>query len=578
MTFRAPLLAAAAGCFLLSAAVAVGQQREPPPPPAAPESTDVFVDVVDVDVVDLPVVVTDSAGRPILGLTRDDFEVYEDGKRVELTNFYAVAHGQRVADEGEAEAAEEEETVAGYAPERPREQRLHLVVLVDNAHLQSGDRRRVLGELADRLGAMLRPDDRVMLASLEPDLEIVQPMRPELGPTVETLGDLSRRSPGSVAIELRRQQVLSMINADGNTARTGIGQVTRVQAARAALDQIQSYAVEVDAFNRRAMFGLEGLVRSLAGLSGRKAVLYVSGGFSERPAERLLEYWETLFSDVLSDPRLAYTSSAFEANEWDLRNALSRLVGTAAANGVSFYTLDASGFQAVASAERGAGSIDAEIVRDSTDDEPLLYLAAATGGSAVLSANDPGELLARIEDDYDDYYSLGYTSPNSRDGRRHQVEIRIPGHDFRLRYPQEYEAKSTIQEMTDRTVSGLLIDATHNPLGVAVELGRGERDGRRWMLPVLVTVPYEKLVLVPHGDSHRGQVSIYLVVRDEKGNISPPRHVEVPVEVPTARLTEARSKLFGFAVKLEVRRGSGKLAIGVRDDVAAVSSVVNTAI
>jgi VWFA-related protein len=579
MEYRSPIAALAGVLALVLGTVVAGQTPSAEAPPSAESSAtpEVFVDTVDVDVVDTPVVVTDRAGRPILGLTREDFEVYEDGRRMELTNFYAVAHGQRVPDAA-GEEVEVAAPVPGFAPELPREQRLQLVVLVDSAHLAPGDRRRTLGELADRLGAMLRPDDRVMLATIEPDLKIVRPMAPELGPTVTALGQLSRRMPGSVGLELRRQQVLTLINGDGMTPTTGSGfssPSSRLEAARSALNQIHSYAAEVDAYNRRAVLGLEGLVSSLAGLSGRKAVLYVSGGFSQRPAERLLEYWERVFSDVYRDPRLGYTSAAFEANQYDLRNAMSRLVDAAAANGVSFYAFDAGGFQSVASAERGAGAIDAEIVRDSADDEPLLYMAAATGGTAVLSANDPGDLLARIEDDYDDYYSLGYTSPNSRDGRRHQIEVRIPGHDFRVRYPQVYEAKSTMQEMTERTVSGLLLDTTDNPLEVAVEVGSGEREGRRWILPVLVTVPYDKLVLVPHGDSHRGRVSVVLVVRDEEGRVSPPRHVEIPVTVPSARLAEARGKLFGYGAKLEVRRGGGRLAVGVRDDVAAVAAVIN---
>ncbi|HEX6201399.1 MAG TPA: VWA domain-containing protein, partial [Thermoanaerobaculia bacterium] len=509
----------------------------------------------------------------------DDFEVYEDGERMELTNFYAVSHGQRVPDVAEGETPPLPQP--GAALGRSREQRLHLVVLIDSAHLQPGDRRRTLGLLADRLGAMLRPDDRAMLAVLEPDLRILRRMNPELGPTVTALAEISRAAPGSVGLELRRQQVLGLINADAATPTTNNalgGDVTRLQAARAALQHVRSYAAEADAYNRRALVGLEDLVSSLAGLDGRKAVLYVSSGFDQRPAEPLFDYWERVFGDVMNDPTIQYTTSSLEANAWDLRYELSRLVATASANSVAFYAFDAGGFAAVAPAERGAGSIDSDLVRSTADDEPLLYMAAATGGTAVLSANDPAELLARIEDDYDDYYSLGYTSPRSRDGQRHQIEVRIPGHDFRIRHPKVYEGKSTEQRMTERTVSALLLDATDNPLDVTVKLGRQEREGRRWVIPVLVKVPFDKLVLVPRGNTHQGKVSIYLVVRDEAGRMSPPRRFEIPVEVPTARLAEARSKFFGYGVNLEVRQGSGRLAIGVRDEVAAVASTVNVPI
>src|SRR5437868_9467238 len=40
-----------------------------------------------VTTVEIPVTVTDSTGRLILGLTRDDFEVYEDGDQQPVTQF-----------------------------------------------------------------------------------------------------------------------------------------------------------------------------------------------------------------------------------------------------------------------------------------------------------------------------------------------------------------------------------------------------------------------------------------------------------------------------------------------------------
>ncbi|MCL4810182.1 MAG: hypothetical protein KJ062_20675, partial [Thermoanaerobaculia bacterium] len=51
---------------------------------------------VDVTVTNLDVVVTDRKGNRIRGLTREDFEVYEDGVLQPLTNFYAVDGGRVV--------------------------------------------------------------------------------------------------------------------------------------------------------------------------------------------------------------------------------------------------------------------------------------------------------------------------------------------------------------------------------------------------------------------------------------------------------------------------------------------------
>ncbi len=45
---------------------------------------------VEVDYVDVDVVVTDQQGNFVRGLTRDDFEVFEDGKPVKIDTFSTV--------------------------------------------------------------------------------------------------------------------------------------------------------------------------------------------------------------------------------------------------------------------------------------------------------------------------------------------------------------------------------------------------------------------------------------------------------------------------------------------------------
>src|SRR5260370_41920407 len=56
----------------------VGQNFGPLPPLTAH---------VDVNVVNVDVTVTDRSGKPIMDLTRDDFQIFEDGKPMNVTNF-----------------------------------------------------------------------------------------------------------------------------------------------------------------------------------------------------------------------------------------------------------------------------------------------------------------------------------------------------------------------------------------------------------------------------------------------------------------------------------------------------------
>ena len=48
---------------------------------------------IEVSVVNVDVSVSGADGQPVPGLSRDDFEVLDDGRRQQITNFYAVSGG-----------------------------------------------------------------------------------------------------------------------------------------------------------------------------------------------------------------------------------------------------------------------------------------------------------------------------------------------------------------------------------------------------------------------------------------------------------------------------------------------------
>ncbi len=52
---------------------------------------------IEVNVVNVDVTVTDRHGQPVRGLTRDDFEIFEDGLPQTITNFYVVENAKQRA-------------------------------------------------------------------------------------------------------------------------------------------------------------------------------------------------------------------------------------------------------------------------------------------------------------------------------------------------------------------------------------------------------------------------------------------------------------------------------------------------
>jgi hypothetical protein len=90
---------------------------------------------------------------------------------------------------------------------------------------------------------------------------------------------------------------------------------------------------------------------------------------------------------------------------------------------------------------------------------------------------------------------------------------------------------------------------------------------------VIITVPIGQLVLIPSEEEHLGRISILLTVRDQRGDLSAPHRREYPVPVRNADLTSALGQSAGFTLRLAVRPGRQRIAVGVRDEIARTESV-----
>src|SRR5437764_10534387 len=134
-----------AAAIVLSAAVSLAQ--------TAAES-------IEVRVVNVDVIVRDRVGKPVTGLTKADFEIYENGQKREITNLYEV---RARANASPATPAAPSQTTP--LPEQPVEVRPHnIVMFVDNYSLNPFRRDKVLQSLRKFVDEQLRPQDRVMLA------------------------------------------------------------------------------------------------------------------------------------------------------------------------------------------------------------------------------------------------------------------------------------------------------------------------------------------------------------------------------------------------------------------------------
>ena len=568
-------------------------QQEP-----APET---FGETIDVRVVNVDVWVTDRDGNPVTGLTAGDFEVREDGRPVKLSNFFEFTDG--------LDATAREQEAATFRDRRPRESdldrfvpaeppppehRLSLMVYVDNNNLTPTDRNRLLPFLRNFLSVQLSPYDRAMLAVYDAGrFEVALPFTTEAWRVAEATHEVARVVGSRDRIESQRLDILRQLNDDNAELHYN-----------AIVELIRDFAAMIRSEVDASIVNLENAIRTMAGLPGRKAILYVSNGLPMRPAEDLFRALEERFDDrrgrwrstnqspfrdvdLFSDTRgIDAANASLEAYQYDLSRRFDELASLANANGVTFHSVAAAG--ARVSGMNTADlrfSTSIEFTRAANLEEPLLRLADRTGGRAIVNTRNFAGGFDRIASDLQNRYSLGYSATHVERGSSHRIEVELTDEARRryrgrlsIRHRDSYVDKSVSAEMADLTLVALSMEEAANPMGVRIAPVRGPGsevvlDSGNVQSRMLVAIPIGPLTLAPAAEGHEANVRLWVQVIDGEGRVSEVTEHPVPVLVKEGEIEDARELSWPFAVDVVTAPGPHRVAIGVRDDLSATTSV-----
>jgi VWFA-related protein len=554
-----------------------GQPAAAPTVPAADGASDeTFYESLDVNVVNVEVFVTDRQGNRVTGLTRDDFRILEDGKPVEITNFYAA----------EATKATAAAPGTGGTPEQPEEvpaeQSLQLAVFIDTTNLARADAERLQQAVAKFLATRSGAGDRILIASYSGQEKFaIRPVRAADATAVrEALSTAVAGAPALPARLMQLRQLLMTIKLGKDPANTG----DRADAAEAALDidriaaSMDSYAKQVTQDCEVEIEILDRFLNGLAGLPGRKAVLWVGGSLPLLPIEGIFGSFGKKYGG----------GGGIDPRQNSLRPLLRKVEERANANRITVYALgDTEDVMASYAANPyGVWNRTEEERERSGLARALDDMALPTGGLADLNASDPGVLLARMGEDLDSYYSLGYTPARRRPGAVHALDVQVRRPGLTVRHRQSYRDRDPAETLADRTVSALYFDVagTANPLELAVQLAneqgeQGEEAGEKGQQKVRLTLklPFAKLVVLPRGSVHEGKLQVAVAVRDAEGRASRVSIIEVPVRIPNDQLQAMFGRTVGYETRLAMRPMEHVVAVSVRDELGNVTSTVTAA-
>lgn len=531
-----------------------------------------FVDEIDVTVVNVLAFVTDRDGNPVTDLEADQFVVLHDGDPRPISNF--AAYTEELFRHAFGDTGPPDEGLEGPSPEELQEsiEPVYIAVYVDNANLHPLDRNQVLNNLRGFVRDNLQPPTEMMVVSFERSLEVTQPFTSDVREVLAALKDQRLRTGLRIESDRGRTEVLDLMQEVLEEERTVVGPAARgTRAYQDALYRILAVADEERIHISYTLNALRGVVNMLAGLPGRKVVLYVSNGLLMVPAIDLF----TAFSNTFNDP-----SALSKISRYDRTRMFDSLVAAANAQNVTFYTIDATGLELhgmITAEQRGNAaplSTSSGVLTDS-----IRMMADETGGLAVVNTNDFAAGLERVARDLYTYYSIGYTLINTGSDRVHRVEVELPGHpDYTVRYRRRYVEKSAETRTQDRVLTALVTTIDHNPIGVEahVDTATLATEGR-WSVPLDVVFPLGNVALIPTGEDYVGRLIVFLAARDASGRQTEVARQEHEVRVPAADYEIARSSRFRIETSMLMEPGSYRVVVGLLDGVTRQSSYATTA-
>jgi VWFA-related protein len=552
-------------------------------PPAAaqtPAGEETFAESIDVRVVNVEVFVSDRANRPVTGLSRDDFELFEDGRPVPITNFYAQADARPAAPAptAAAPASPATKTPVAAPAEIPEPQRLDLGIFIDNLEITPAARNRVLRSIKDFVASHVTAGDRVLLASFDGSVRLRQAPTRDPAALVAAVEQIAQSSPRGVHASQELRNLLQQIerapggsgpeSSGGGFQRSSPNDEIEASSLPAA---VQLYMQERYDETRASLAALDGFVGSLAGLPGRKAVLFVSGDLALRPGEVVWRF----FADKYG---ITAANAIPRAGEVEIQPLLTQIAEHANAHRVTLYGIGApESFNSLA-VQIGGGSAlgNLQFVQHDNLAGVMRTVADFTGGFAGIDLSDPGAILDRLRGDLETFYSLGFSPAHTADGKDHKLAVKVKGKGLAVRVRDRYQDATDADRLTAAAQSALTLGVAENPLGVQLRVERDEPGkGSDRVVSILVALPVAKLVLMPRDTFQEGRVTLYVGARDGAGRLSAVHRIPVALHIPRERLA-AGATATGYVVKLALRPQEQMVAVTLRDELGHAESTATT--
>ncbi len=521
-----------------------------------------FSETVEVRITNVEAVVVDRGGKPVRGLTKDDFEIYQDGVKQEITNFDEIVEEVPSATLGTV-ATDAAAGVAAAAAPVPRDFRRRLItVLIDNGSLTMGNRNAVLPQLRKFLTEQVRPGDSVGIIVWRNSLQVELEPTSDVAAISAAVERLATRPP---TMDLNAQaglerELFRVINAYKNR------QPPEDPPFDTGLAITSSYAIRASSEMRQKVAAIQSVISAMRGMDGRKVLVLLTESLSTNPGEDAFHFLDSVRELFAGGGRSFNPIS--ESRPYVLNNVVSEIASAANSAGITLYPIHAGG--------KGVGMADI-----SADQSPYIGMRSAppsgtsmqtmhaiahdTGGVATTGTTNWQLAFNTIATDLSTYYSLGYRTTGERQDRLKNVEVKLKKRGYTIRSRKAVIEKTPQSEMSDAVMANLFYTAPENTLSLKAVPGAAApaADGNV-VVPLTITVPMESLTLLPDGEDLVGKYSVFAAFLRQDGAVSKVANQSQIFRFPASSLSRRKE----LTVKLDVTMDptTGAVSLGMLDE------------
>jgi VWFA-related protein len=495
---------------------------QPPPTPSFPSGTE----LITVDAV-----VVDDKGRPVAGLTKDDFVLQEDGQPQEIANFEAVtpAPGEGPS-AAPVPAPPSPPRIATSAPPAAARGSTFLVV-VDDIHLTGSEAAQARKTLEGFLRMSGSQGDRITIVSTGTGAEWNGTLPADRDDLLAFVGGVQGRNTDPRTPLMTEYEALRIaLYNDEPSLRRAMGRYYN-QGACAAPPFPCEQKVRADAqanqprsqgLREASLAAMQRVIEAMARVRGRKSVLLLSEGFIHDAA-----------------PEDGY----------------HRVVMAAQRANAAVYFIHVRGLEALpasASAEAARdvglnpalGAPNADDVRKAMDAMALVVherftpeltvgvetMADETGGFVVRNTNDVAGWLDRISTESRSYYLLGYhPTLEAKGGRFRKIEVKVKRAGAHVRARKGYDSPGP--------ASGLIAKG-EVPLRLATYTLEPGAEGKTRVMAV-TEVDVSGLAFAEREGRRVAQLAVRIEAIPRDGGQTRERRLSLEAEAPGAAETPA---------------------------------------